>query len=288
MSHLQHLSIVGAEQLRPVDLASIRHVALDMDGTLYRGKTLFDFTLPFLARLDELGIGRTFLTNNCSKSRTEYLAHLRSFGIPADPDTLYTSGLCTVDYLRAERPDVRRLFVVGTAGLFQEFRTGGYTITAPDEEPDAVIVAFDTGLTFERLCKAAWWIKRGKPFIATHPDRTCPTDLDTILVDCGSICTALESATGVAPAMVLGKPHPLMLRGVLQRHGLAPHELAMVGDRLNTDVAMGRSAGSVSVLVLTGEAQREDVVRGHAMPDLIVPSIRELGELLAVAKEGKR
>lgn len=269
-------------------LESIRHVALDMDGTLYRGSTLFDFTPPFLDRLRELGIGYTFLTNNCSKSVQDYLLHLGRLGIDATEDQIYTSGLCAIDYLRREIPRAQRLFVLGTASLFREMRNAGYYITAPDDEPDVVVVAFDTALSYERLCKAAWWIRQGKPFIATHPDRNCPTDQPTVLVDCGAVTACLQLAAGRPPDAVLGKPDPSMLRGLLERHQLEASQLAMVGDRLNTDILMARRTGALGVLVLTGETTREDVCGSADAPDLILPSVREWGDLLADARAGAR
>jgi len=262
------------------ELRRIRHLALDMDGTIYRGGTLFDFTRPFLASMDERGIGYTFLTNNSSKSVKDYVEHLRRFGIEARDNQVYTSVLCTMDYLRKALPGVWRLYILGTPSLRLEFVEAGFEDVGDEGEPQAVVVGFDTGLVYPRLCKAAWWIKQGKPFIATHPDRICPTDQPTILVDCGAICACLESATGRKPVAVLGKPDPWMLRGILGRHGLAPDELAMVGDRLYTDMAMARGAGVVGVLVLTGEATAEETARCPTPPDLIVPSLKELGELL--------
>src|SRR5579862_5475349 len=179
-------------------LKRIRHVALDMDGTIYSGATLFPFTLPFLAALRELGLGHTFLTNNSSKSTRDYLAHLAGFGITAQVDELYTSAQATVECLRREYPQVRRLFVLGTPSLRAEIAESGFGITEDDpaDEPDAVVVGFDTTLVFSRLSRAAYWITKGKPFIATHPDLVCPTDEPTVLVDCGSICAALQKAAG--------------------------------------------------------------------------------------------
>jgi NagD protein len=233
-----------------------------------------------------MGIGYTFVTNNCSKSVQDYMLHLGRMGIDARPDQLYTSGRCTIDFLQREMPRVSRLFVLGTSSLFQELRAARYYITAPDDEPDAVIVAFDTTLTFDRLCKAAWWIKQGKPFIATHPDRTCPTDLDTVLVDCGSVTACLREATGRSPDIILGKPDPSMLQGVLYRHRIEPAQLAMVGDRLHTDIAMARRSGAMGVLVLTGEATQNDAANALHPPDLVLPSLREFGELLADSRAG--
>ena len=178
-----------------VRLANIRHVALDLDGTVYLGGTLFETTKPFLASLDELGIGCSFLTNNPSRSTADYLEHLRRIGIRAEPSQLYTSTQATIEHLRRHWPEVRRLFVLGTPGLCRDLRPAGFTLLAddPGASPDAVIVGFDQTLTYARLCRAAWWITQGKPYFATNPDRVCPTDQPTVLVDCGSITAALEN-----------------------------------------------------------------------------------------------
>lgn len=265
-----------------MNLRQIRHVVLDLDGTIYKGHRLFETTLPFLNLLRELGITRTFLTNNPSRSVEDYLEHLRSFGIQAGPDELYTSAQATIEHLRRTYPGSRRLFALGTPSMFREFARAGFELLAesPDAEPEAVVVGFDPTLTYSRLCRAAWWIQRGKPFIATNPDRICPTDEPTLLVDCGSICAALQVATGKAPDAVLGKPDPAMLEGILRQHKLRPEQVAMVGDRLYTDMAMARRAGVAGVLVLTGETTAEAAARATPAPDLVVPSLKELGELL--------
>jgi len=269
-------------------LSRIRHVALDMDGTIYNGRTLFAATGPFLALLGQLGIGYTFLTNNPSKSLADYLLHLEGLGIRATAGQLYTSTQATIEFLQETQPNMRRLFILGTPSMCEEFDRAGYTLLPdnPQDVPDAVIVGFDSTLRYERLCRAAWWIKQGKPYFATNPDRVCPTDEPTVLVDCGSICAALREATGRAPAAVLGKPDPAMLRGILHKHGLKPDQLAMVGDRLYTDVAMARRAGALGVLVLTGEATSEEAARHSPPPDLVVADIAELGEKLRAAREG--
>ena len=267
-------------------LRDIRHVALDMDGTIYSGGTLFKSTLPFLALLGELGIEHTFLTNNSSKSSKDYLARLGTIGIAATPDQLYTSTQATIEYLREKMPAVRRLFTLGTVSMRQEMETAGFALTADSagDEPDAVVVGFDTELTYARLCRTAYWISQGKPFIATHPDRICPTDQPTVLVDCGAVCAALEQAAGRGPDVVLGKPDPCMLRGILHRHALVPEQLAMVGDRLYTDMAMARKAGALGVLVLTGEATAEQAAKHSPPPDLVLSGLAELGERLRAAR----
>lgn len=259
-----------------------------MDGTIYRGSSIFEFTNSFLASLTHMGIGYSFLTNNSSKSVKDYIRHLREMGVTAAADQIYTSTLDTLEYLRETMPSVRRLFVLGTPGMTREVAAAGYSPTddSAADEPDAVLVGFDLGLTYSRLCRAAYWIKKGKPFIASHPDRVCPTDQPTVLVDCGSICAALKEAVGRGPDAVLGKPDPRMLHRLLHRLSLRPEDLAMVGDRLYTDVEMARRAGALGVLVLTGEATVEDVRKHTPPPDLVVADIAELAEKLRAARKG--
>src|SRR5205807_5928561 len=143
-------------------------------------------------------------------------------GVPATEEQLYTSVQATLEYLRAKWPQVSRLFVLGTPSMCEQLAAAGFELLpeSPDAEPDAVVVGFDMTLIYPRLCRAAWWIARGKPYFATNPDRVCPTDQPTVLVDCGALCAALQAATGRAPDAVLGKPDPAMLEGILRRHSL--------------------------------------------------------------------
>lgn len=267
-------------------LEGVRHLALDLDGTLYLGGRLFPFTIPFLAKAAELGLGRTFFTNNSSVSTSGYVKKLRALGIDAAADEVHSSTSATLAYLRAERPEIGSLYVLGTPALRQEFSENGFTVVEEGKtEPDAVVVGFDTTLDYKRLCEATYWISRGKPFIATHGDAVCPTDLPTVLPDCGAVCKMIAHATGRDPDVVCGKPAPGMLAGVLRRHGLAPREVAVVGDRLYTDIAMARAAGAVGVLVLTGETTRAQVEAAAAdRPDLVVENVMELAELLAAVR----
>jgi NagD protein len=173
--------------------------------------------------------------------------------------------------------------------MLEEFQKHGFELCedSAKDEPELVVVGFDMTLSYARLCRAAWWISKDKPYIATNPDRVCPTDQPTVLVDCGAICAALNEATGRKPDAVMGKPDPTMLRGILSKHSLKPHELAMVGDRIYTDVAMGHAAGALAVLVLTGEATADDAQKASEPPDLTVPSLKEFGEQLQQAHSEK-
>jgi len=264
----------GVDRLRQV-----RHVAFDMDGTIYLGERLFDATPRLLCVLRRLGITYSFLTNNSSHSGAEYVARLRRMGLVVTSDQLYTSTHATAEYLHLHYPQVRRIYLLGTASMQGEMRSLGFDVS-DDAEPDAVVVGFDRTMQYQRLCKASWWIARGKPFIASHPDRTCPTDLPTVLVDCGSICAAIEHAVGRAPDAVVGKPDPRMLEGLCRAMNLTTNQIAMVGDRLSTDMALARRSGAVGVLTLTGEATRAEAAVHANRPDLIVQDLDDLGRLI--------
>ena len=279
-------------------LAKIKHLALDMDGTIYLGSTLFPFTKQFLADMTEAGITYSFLTNNPSISVSDYLKKLEKLGIEANEDNMYTTSLAAIDYIKSHYPHARKLFILGTPSMTTQFEEAGFISCAddPDDVPDVLVVAFDKTLAYDRLCRASWWASQGLPYVATNPDKVCPTDQRTVLVDCGSMCKCIEYATGRQPDVCVGKPDPNMLRGVFERYGYQPDEVAMVGDRIYTDTATAHNAGAFGVLVLSGETTldvaekvAEDARTNPAPeffpPDLIARDVKELGELLIAARK---
>jgi NagD protein len=264
-----------------IDLKRIRHVVLDMDGTLYKGARLFTQTLPFLEGLRSLEIGYTFLTNNTSRSKADYVKKLRKLAIEARESEIYTPAESTIAYLRNNLPHAKALAILGTPSLGQEFAAAGFSVNW--EAPDAVVVGFDTVLTYERLCRTAHWISTGLPWLATHPDFVCPTDEPTVLIDCGSICACLTAATGRQP-IVFGKPNPSILLELRDRLNLASDQMIMVGDRIYTDIKMAQEAGIPAALVLTGETTEAQAASLPWQPDLIVADVGKLGELFVEAR----
>lgn len=263
-------------------LEQLKHVVLDLDGTIYLDERLFKETKPFLADIADMGIGHTFITNNNSRSRAEYLAFMRSLDLNVSEESLFTSAHATINYLQQHLPNVRRPYILGTDGLKEDCQLAGYHHEA--ESPDAVIIGFDRTLTYQTLSKAAYWIDSGLPYLATHPDRICPTKELEVLVDCGALCAMVESATGRAPDAIPGKPSPAMMEGILHKYQLKPTEAAMVGDRIYTDMKMAQSAGMVSVLTLTGEATREQVATAESKPDLVISNLAEFTEHIRASR----
>lgn len=251
-------------------LAEIKQVFLDMDGTIYEGTRLYPATLPFLDFLKKQGIRYTFMSNNSSYSRKGYVEKLHAMGCSAKESDFYSSVEYTIDYLRQNHPDLKKFFLLGMSELIPEFQEAGFEFSP--EAPQCVIVAFDRSLTFEKLCKAAYWLQKGVPGFATHPDASCPTDQEPLLVDCGSITKALEYSAH-AKLKVLGKPDPGMLCSAAAHNGFRPEECLMIGDRMETDIAVGANAGALTCLITSSAAAHAS---GTIVPDY---EFRDLGEL---------
>lgn len=257
-----------------VPLEKIQRVFLDMDGTIYRGSRLFPTTLPFLDFLKERKIGYTFLSNNSSYSIPEYVEKLKQMGIHAERSNFYTSTEYTIDHLHQSYPSVHRLHVLAMDSVRRTFQEAGFELD--EKNPQAVVIAFDRSLTYEKLCRTAYFLHRGLPGFVTHPDVYCPTDRETWLIDCGAITRALEISTNTR-IKTLGKPDPGMLREAAKRYGVDPHQCLMAGDRLATDISLGIHAGAVTCHILSPEA---DLLP----PEGIVPDyqVRDLGELQTI------
>lgn len=286
----QYFSPMSEEELMKA-CAKIKHVALDMDGTIYMGSTLFPYTKPFLKSLTDNGIGYSFLTNNPTKSQADYLKKLAKLGIEATADEMYTSAISTIEYIKVHHPEAKRLFLLGTPSMIKEFEDAGFISVAddPKERPDVLVVAFDMTLTYSRLCRATWWASQGVPYIATNPDWVCPTDQEVILVDCGSIQKCIEAACGRKADIVIGKPNPGMLEGIRDKFHLQPDEIAMCGDRIYTDVRTAQNAGGLGVLVLSGETTLETALNSDPQPDITALNIEEFGKILLKSrKQGQR
>lgn len=266
--------------------AAIKHVALDMDGTIYMGSTLFPWTLGFLRKLNDNGIHYSFLTNNPTRSVGDYVKKLKGLGIEATPDEVYTTAVATIDYIKQNFPAAKRLFVLGTPSMTKEFEEAGFTMTADDpaDVPDILVVAFDTTLEYKRLCRAAWWASQGLPYIATNPDKVCPTDQPVVLADCGSMCKCIEHATDRRPDVVIGKPNPDMLTCIMTKYGLRHDQIAMCGDRIYTDVATARNAGALGVLVLSGETTLDTALNNTPRPEIIAENVDKFGDLLIASR----
>ncbi|MEA3364183.1 MAG: HAD-IIA family hydrolase, partial [Candidatus Hydrogenedentes bacterium] len=251
---------------------------LDMDGTLYLGANPIEGAVEFIRYLAETDRKRLFFTNNCSVDAAHYEQKLARMGIPATREDILTSGEATVRYLMNETP-YRRVYVLGTPSFEAELIAGGLRLA--DEKPDAVLLAFDRTLTYAKLAKACAFLRDGAPYIATNPDKVCPTETGYI-PDCGSMAALLFESTGRMPKYI-GKPNPEMVAMGLQKLGGIPEETVMVGDRLYTDMQMAYDSGVTSILVLSGETKEADLKQAGRRPDFVFPSVNALHAALREA-----
>ena len=258
------------------DLRDISLFLLDMDGTIYLGNRVFNCTLPFLNLLKEQGKRYIFLTNNCTKNRKAYLKALDAMGIPTDPDGVFTSGEATTIYLNKIKPGAR-IYLLGTDSLKEEFREAGFILT--EENIDYVILGFDTDLTYEKLRKLCDYVRSGVPFIATHPDFNCPTD-GGFIPDVGSMLALVKASTGRDPDYIVGKPNRGIIDALCDKYKLSHGDIAMVGDRLYTDIAVGINSGITSILVLSGETTSDDVSKSDIHPDYIFDDLSGITQLI--------
>jgi len=252
----------------------VRCFLFDMDGTLYLGDNLLPGAKLFLSELDDRNVPYYLLTNNSSRSRADYVAKLDRLGLRTPAERIFSSGEATAIYLN-KKGGGKRIFMVGTPSLEKEFEDYGFQLV--QEDPNFAVLGFDTTLTYEKLWKLCDFAKDGVPYIATHPDINCPTETG-FMPDIGAMMAFVETSTGRKPDVIVGKPNPPIIEAIVEKTGYDVNQLAMVGDRLYTDIAMGKT-GITTILVLSGETKESDVQSADHKPDYVVENIQGLREL---------
>jgi glycerol 3-phosphatase-2 len=252
-------------------LDGIDAVFLDLDGTIYLGGELIDGALEFLERLEKNGIKRFFLSNNSSKSVSQYLSRLTSMGIDAEEEDVLLSTHDLLSWL--EKMDVKDTYLVGTEGMRDMMESAG--LNTRSESPEYVVLGYDTEINYEKLSTASIHLHKGVPMVASHPDVVCPSP-DGGLPDTGAYMDLFEATTGARPIHICGKPNPGMILHKVEELGLSPEDCAMIGDRLYTDMEMADRAGVHGILVLSGEATILDATEASQKPSLVVESVASL------------
>jgi NagD protein len=248
---------------------------LDMDGTIYLGDELIDGAKEFLQKLKKKNISYIFLTNNSSKSKTIYLEKLRKMGIQTELENIFTSGEATVLYLQHIHPN-SKIFLLGTEALEEEFKNAGFTLVKErGKEVDHVVLGFDTTLTYEKLWTACEYISQNVNYIATHPDFNCPLPAGKFMPDTGSMIALIKASTGKEPT-IIGKPNSHILTALMKKYSLKKEDLAIVGDRLYTDIKTGTENGIDSILVLSGETDKQMLAASAITPDYIFDSVKNI------------
>ena len=253
-------------------LFKTRLFLLDLDGTVYLGETPIGGMPETLSRLRAMGKKLVFVTNNSSKTEREYREKLVRVGLFDGRDGVYTSGMAAIETLKAHYAGAK-VYLVGTAAVAEEFRAAGIVLDGDD--PDVCVLAYDTELTFPKIRRLDYFLRKGVPFLATHPDDVCPTP-DGSMPDVGSFLAMFERSSKRTPDLVIGKPFSAMAEGLAAKFGVPAHEMCMVGDRMHTDIRFANKNGMKSVLVLSGETTAESMKRFPDKPDLVLGDFNEI------------
>ena len=260
-----------------MNLQDVKLFLLDMDGTFYLGDRLIDGSLDFIDRVRATGRDFLFLTNNSSHNAAFYVEKLKKMGLVIPRKKVMTSGEATCEKLKELYPG-RRAFVLGNEFLLEEFAEAGIEVDM--QHPEIVVIGFDTTLDYKKLQAVCDFVRAGLPYIATHPDFNCPTETG-FMPDIGAIMAFIEASTGRRPDLVVGKPNTGIVEAVLRRTGLKTDELAMVGDRLYTDIETGLRSGMLSILVLSGETTPDMLAAAERKPDLVFDRLADMNALLS-------
>lgn len=247
--------------------------ALDMDGTVYHGERPIPGAKEFIDRLVAARVPFRFVTNNSSHTRRFYAERLVRMGFNVTVDDVLTSTIATIRFIKENRAG-SRVYAVATPEVCEEIRSSGITLVGPQDNPDVVLLAFDTTIDYGKINDAYHCIMNGSELIATHPDDVCPTE-SGYDVDIGPFIRLFESLTR-KPVTVVGKPNRLMLDMAALEMGVPADDVVMVGDRLSTDMRMASDAGTKSVLVLSGETDRALLDASDIQPTFVKESVAEI------------
>ena len=245
----------------------------DLDGTVYLGERLVPGAAELIAGLRAAGRRVAFLSNKPLETRADYARKLTRLGIPAEADDVINSSLVLARHLRGLDPGAP-VFVIGEAPMLAEMRAHGFEVR-DDARVRWVVIAFDRTFTYAKLDTALQAVKGGARLIATNPDRTCPVEGGEI-PDCAGMIAAVEAVTDRRVELIVGKPSPIILDVALAALGVPAAESVIVGDRIETDIMMGKRGGLATVLVLSGVTRAGDPRVAEIAPDLVLPSVRDL------------
>jgi len=262
---------------------TLRAAIVDLDGTVYRGDELVPDADQGVRALREAGLRVLFVSNNPVRSPAGFADRLRRLGVEASPDEILTSGVATTEYLVDEHP-ADRVFVVGESGLVSQFREAGLRVTDEPAAADVLVAAYDRSFNYDDLTDALVALRSpATAFVGTDPDRTIPSGDGGVVPGSGAIVGAIAYTTERDPDVVLGKPSQTTVDLALDRLGVPAEACLVVGDRLDTDIAMGERAGMTTALVGTGVSRDRRAADHDASPDYVLDSLATVSSVIESA-----
>ncbi|MHC1604989.1 MAG: HAD-IIA family hydrolase [Candidatus Methanofastidiosia archaeon] len=241
---------------------------IDLDGVVYIGEEPINAAIDFINALIDNDVPLLFLTNNSTKTPTDYRIKLARFGIGVDDSRIVTSAEVTAMHIKNIYPSARA-HVVGEKGLISALKKKKIKIVQKD--PTHVVVGWDRRFTYEKMKKACLFIRKGADFIATNRDNTFPS-LEGIIPGAGAIVSSIEVSSGVSP-LVIGKPNTIIFDYAISKLGVEKNSIVMMGDRLDTDIFGANNAGIKSILVTTGVSEGRDANIAMTKPGRVVETL---------------
>lgn len=257
----------------------IRGAIVDLDGTVYTGETLVDGADTGVRALRDAGITPLFFSNNPTRDGDAFVERLVEMGVDARPGDACSAADVTASYLADEHAG-ESVYLVGSDSLREILADRGVSLTEDPAEADVFLASWTDEFGYADLQAALDGIDDETAFLATDPDRTYPVGDGQFVPGTGAISGALAAAVGRELGRVLGKPSQTALDVALERIGVPASECLVVGDRLNTELAMGQRVGMTTVLVLTGVCKRSDVASASIEPDYVIDSLADIGSVL--------
>lgn len=257
-------------------LKDTKYFIIDMDGTFYLGDNMIDGANEFTDYLPEKGKDFYFFTNNSSHDAAECLAKLNKIGYPVPEEKIIISSHVAIDFIKRKRAG-KSIYLLANENFTRDCVKAGLNLV--EANPDIVLLGFDTTLTYEKINKAANFIANGAEYIATHPDKNCPLAVG-FMPDTGSMIEMFAASTGRYPDLIMGKPYEYTVDYVTHMLSCERSEICFVGDRLETDIAIGMKNGTKSVLVYSGVTTPELYEKSDIRATVAVPSLKHLKEYI--------
>jgi HAD superfamily hydrolase (TIGR01450 family) len=248
---------------------------IDLDGVVWIGREMVSGSAEALQELIEAGKEIVFVTNNPGRPAAAYAERLREAGVPAEPERVVTAGEATARLAVERAGEGRTAFVIGAPAFHETVAAAGLELLEGEAArgADAVLVSGHRGFDYGELLTATLALQRGAALFATSRDPTLPMP-GGAWPGTGAVLAAVETASG-ATAEIGGKPEPHLFE--LARERIAGAErVAMVGDRVSSDVEGGRRADLETILVLSGATSREEAEAATPLPDHVVASLADL------------
>jgi len=253
-------------------LKRIKYFLLDMDGTFYLENKILEGSLEFLEEIKKRSIKTLFLTNNSSKPVDAYLEKLKNMGAPEEFLNVITSGDATLRFAKQHYPN-KKAYLLANQIVSKDMLAKDLLVDL--EDPDYVILTYDTELDYHKLDRICYFIRQGLPYIASHPDLNCPMSYG-FAPDIGATIAYIKASTGRLPDKIIGKPNAEIINDGLEVLGAKREEVAMVGDRLYTDVEAAIQNGLLGILVLSGETDLDMLAASDIKPDLVYDSLLDI------------